>query len=587
MSRRLRILLPALAGVTVPLIALLALRADTPPDNLGKKVADFTLKDIEGRLVSLAGLKDARAVVVVFLGTQCPVNNLFLPRLAELHKEFAGQGVAFLALNANKQDTPQRIAEHAKKHALPFPVLRDEGNVVADRMGARRTPEAFLLDGERKIRYQGRIDDQFGVGYQRPAPTRRDLAVALEEILAGKAVSQPTTPVAGCLIGRVARPQETAAVTYSKHVAPILQNRCQECHRPGQIGPMALLSYEDASGWAEMIREVVQEKRMPPWHADPRYGKFSNDRSLSPQDRQTLLDWVAQGAPRGDDRDLPPPRRFVEGWSIGKPDAVFEMEEAYEVPARGPKTGVPYEYFTVKTNFTEDKWVERAESRAGAPEVVHHIIVFIVPPDKIFNQNDPRSATLSGTAPGDMPLMLTPGMAKFVPRGASLVFQMHYTPNGKAQKDRSRVGLIFAKQPPAREVVTLPVFNFLFRIPPGADNYEVKSQYTFSRDGYVVGFMPHMHLRGKDFLYRAVYPDGKKEVLLSVPRFDFGWQSVYRPAAPLPMPKGTRIECVAHFDNSRGNLSNPDPTSAVFWGDQTWQEMMIGWLDVAYDRVQK
>jgi len=562
----------------------LALRADTPSGNLGKTVADFTLRDTEGRPVALASLKDSKAVVVVFLGTECPVNNLFLPRLAELQKEFAGKGVAFLGINANKQDTAARIAAHAKKHAIPFPVLRDEGNAVADRFGARRTPEAFILDGERKIRYQGRIDDQFGIGFQRPAPTRRDLAVALTEVLAGKQVSEATTPVAGCLIGRVARPKDNAAITYSKHVAPIIQQRCQECHRPGQIGPMALLTYDDASAWADTIREVVEERRMPPWHADPRYGKFSNDRSLTAAERKTILDWIAQGTPRGEDRDLPPPRPFVEGWKIGKPDVVFEMPKTFEVPAQAGKGGVPYKYFTVATNFTEDKWVERAESQAGAAEVVHHIIVFILPPGKTFDPNDAGTATLSGTAPGDMPLILAPGMAKRVPKGASLVFQMHYTPNGKAQQDRSRVGLIFAKAPPVREVGTVPIFFPFFRIPAGADNHEVKSQYTFKRDGYVVGFMPHMHLRGKDFLYRAVYPDGKQEVLLSVPRFDFGWQSVYRPAQPLPIPKGTRIECVAHFDNSANNPNNPDATRDVFWGDQTWQEMMIGWLDVAYDR---
>jgi hypothetical protein len=216
--------------------------------------------------------------------------------------------------------------------------------------------------------------------------------------------------------------------------------------------------------------------------------------------------------------------------------------------------------------------------------VVHHIIVFILPPGQAFNRANPNMPTLSGTAPGDMPLMLPPGMGKLVPKGAKLVFQMHYTPNGKAQQDRSRVGLIFAKKPPQKQVVTVPIFNFLFRIPAGDPNYEVRSAWTFPRDGHVVGFMPHMHVRGKDFLYRAVYPDGKKETLLSVPRFDFNWQSVYRPATPLPMPKGTRIECEAHFDNSEGNLNNPDPTRPVSWGDQTWQEMMIGWLDIAYDR---
>jgi peroxiredoxin len=584
MSHRLRIFLFALGVVALPLALLLTLRADGPGESVGKTVSDFSLKDTEGKRIALSAFKDRKAVVVVFLGTQCPVNNAFLPRLAELHKEFASRGVQFLAVNANHQDSPRHIAAHARRYAIPFPVLRDEGSTIADRFGARRTPEAFVLDGARTIRYQGRIDDQFGIGFQRPRPTRRDLALALEEVLAGKRVSQSATPVAGCLIGRAPKAREDATVTYSKQIARILQRNCQECHRPGQIGPMPLLTYDDASSWSETIREVLEERRMPPWYADPRHGKFSNDRSLPEADRKTVLAWIDQGCPRGDPQDLPPPREFVQGWTIGKPDVIFEMPQPYDVPAKTPKGGVPYQYFEVETNFTEDKWVERAESKGGATEVVHHIIVFIVPPGQKFSRANPNHPTLSGTAPGDMPLMLPPGMAKLVPAGARLVFQMHYTPNGKAQKDRSRVGLIFAKKPPERQVFTVPIFNAFFRIPAGEGNHEVKSNYTFKRDGYIVGFMPHMHVRGKDFLYRARYPDGKTETLLSVPRFNFNWQSVYRPATPLPAPKGTRIECVAHFDNSADNPNNPDATQPVFWGDQTWQEMMIGWLDIAFDR---
>jgi peroxiredoxin len=582
MSRRLRSLFALAGAAAVSVGAMLLLRAD-PPTNLGKPVADFTLKDAEGRSVSLSDFKDKKAVVLVFLGTQCPINNQFLPTLAALHKEYAPRGVQFLAVNANRQDTPERIAEHARKYQIPFPVLRDENNVIADRLGARRTPEAFVLDAQRKVRYQGRIDDQFGINIQRAAPTRRDLAIALDEILAGKPVSVASTPVAGCLIGRVTRAKDDGQITYAKHVSRILQKHCQDCHRPGQIGPFSLLTYDDAVSWSAMIHEVVQEKRMPPWYADPKYGKFFNDRSLPEEDRKTLLAWIDQGTPRGDDKDLPPPRPFVEGWSIGKPDVIFRMQEEFEVPAKAPKGGVPYKYFEVPTNFAEDRWVERAESKAGAPEVVHHIIVFVVPPGKKFSSNNPQFETLSGTAPGEMPLILRPGMAKFVPKGSTLVFQMHYTPSGKAAKDRSYVGLIFAKEPPRKRVVTVPVYNYFFRIPPGADNHKVESWYTFQKDGHIVGFMPHMHLRGKSFLYEAIYPDGKTETLLSVPRFNFGWQSGYRPAEPLFMPKGTKLHCIAHFDNSRDNPNNPDPDSAVYWGDQTWQEMMIGWTDIAYD----
>jgi peroxiredoxin len=563
----------------------LLLRGGEQGANAPRSPVNFTLKDTQDRPVSLASFKDKKAVMVVFIGTRCPINNLYLPRLGELFKEFAPQGVGFLAINSNWQDSPKDIADHAKKYQVPFPVLRDENNRVADLFHAGRTPEAFVLDAQRVIRYQGRIDDRYGIDYQKPQAQRHDLAEALKEVLAGKTVSISKTPVAGCIIAHKTTAKNEGTVTFARDVSRILQKNCQDCHRPGQIGPFSLLTYRDARAWAETIREVVSDRRMPPWYADLRYGHFSNDRSLPAKEREALLAWIDQGMPKGDDKDLPPPRVFPEVWKIGKPDLIVQMPVDFEVPAKMPKYGVPYKHFVVQTNFAEDRWVQRAEARAGAAEVVHHIIVFIVPPGEKFIPGNPRTPTLCGTAPGEMPFMLPVGFAKKIPKGSKLVFQMHYTPNGKAQKDRSEIGLIFAKKPPEKEVVTVPVYNFLFRIPPGEPNYKLESSFTFKKDGVIVGFMPHMHLRGKDFLYRARYPDKKTEILLSVPRFNFNWQSVYRPAKAIPMPKGTVLECVAHFDNSAKNPNNPDPTAAVRWGDQTWEEMMVGWVDIAYDRT--
>ncbi len=555
----------------------------------GRKVDGFRLQDPRDQAtVSLADFKDKKAVVLVFLGVECPVSNLYLPVLAELHKKYHGKGVAFLGINANSQDGLERVAAHARRHAIAFPVVKDAGNKLADQSGARRTPEAFVLDTGGSILYQGRIDDQFGIGYARPGkPTRRDLAAALDEVLAGKPVSLAATEATGCRISRVARPKADGKITYAHHVSRILQKNCQECHRPGRIGPMALLTFDDAVAWSDTIREVVGDGRMPPWHADPRYGKFRNDRHLSDEDRDTLLSWIDHGTPRGDDKDLPPPRRFVEGWSIGKPDLVIPMPRAYEVPAQTPKGGIPYQYFTVDPGFREDRWVQRAVARAGAPAVVHHIVVFIVPKGELFNPDAP-GAVLCGTAPGDMPLDLPPDQGKKIPAGARLIFQMHYTPNGKPYRDQSSVAMIFAKEPPRHRVLTKPVYNpsFLTRfdkIPAGAANYKIEAEYVFKEDAHLLHFMPHMHLRGKDFLYEALYPDGKKEVLLSVPRYDFGWQSVYRLAQPVAMPKGSKLHCVAHFDNSANNPNNPDPKQAVYWGDQTWEEMMIGWIDYYLD----
>jgi peroxiredoxin len=569
--------LPVLACLLLPSLALPA--AADP----GRTVESFTLKDTAGKTWSLADLRDRKAVVVVFLGTECPISNGYLPRLAELSRQYEPKGVQFLAVNANRQDSPEAVAKHAQTSGIPFPVLKDGGNVVADRFRAERTPEAFVLDADHVVRYRGRIDDQLGVGYRRPHPTHNDLADALDAVLAGKPVAEAQTPVAGCRIGRVARPTAEATVTYSKEVARILQKNCEECHRSGQIGPMALRTYEDAAAWSETIAEVVRDRRMPPWLADPHHGHFANDRSLSAADREALLTWVRQGCPEGDRKDLPAPREFPADWAIGKPDVVFSMPNEFKVPVQAPRGGVPYQMFVVDTNFAEDRWVQAAEARPGNRAVVHHILVYVRQRGQMRQRTEDGIGygMLAAYAPGDMPLHLEPGEAKRIPKGSVLVFQMHYTPNGTAQADRSSVGLVFAKEPPRREVRARAIAQQGFRIPAGDPDKEVRSTAVFRQDAELIALFPHMHLRGKSFEYRVVYPDGKSEVLLSVPRWDFGWQTSYRLAQPLKLPAGTRIECTAHFDNSAGNPNNPDPTKAVSWGDQTWDEMMIGFVDYA------
>ena len=576
-------LLTALVGCSV--------HAVSPPAAAAPRVADFTLTDVAtNKPVSLGDFKAKKAVVVVFIGTECPIDNAYMPRLAELAKAYADKGVQFLAVNSNCNDTPPGIAGHAQKFGLPFPVLRDAANVVADQFGAKRTPEAFVLDPDGRVLYQGRIDDQFGVGYKRDTPTRRDLADALDEVLAGKPVSQPSTKAAGCFIARVQKPKADGSITYAKDVSRVLQKNCQECHRPGQVGPMPLLTYEDALAWSDTIREVVEQKRMPPWLADPHFGTFQNDRSLSAEDRATLLGWLDQGCPKGDLAELSPAREFVEGWSIGKPDAVFTMPEEFTVPATTDAKGLKYQYFIARTKFTEDRWVQAAEAKPGNRAVVHHIIVFVVKPGADGGLMREKTGDgigdgfLTAYAPGELASAMAPGTAKRIPKNSLLVFQMHYTPNGVEQNDQSCVGLIFAKEPPKIEVRTRAIAQKRLNIPPGEANYEAKSETVFDQDADLLSLLPHMHLRGKDFHYEAVFPDGKRETLLSVPRYDFNWQSNYRLEKPLHLPAGTRIECTAHYDNSKDNPNNPDPNKSVRWGDQTWDEMMIGFVDYAYTK---
>ena len=365
-------------------------------------------------------------------------------------------------------------------------------------------------------------------------------------------------------------------VTFTKDVAPIFYNNCTGCHRPGEIAPMSLLTYNDARPWAKSIREKVANREMPPWHADPKHGEWRNDRRISQEAINTILAWVNNGAKEGDPKDLPPMPEYTPGWRIGKPDQTFSAPEQ-SVPAEGV---VDYQYLTVPTNFKEDRWITSAEIRSSAGAVVHHVIVFVQEPGATSRL---QARLLVGFAPGEDPAVFRPGYGRKIPAGSNLLFQIHYTPNGTATKDVTTVGLIYAKTPVQHTVLTRPVLQTAFEIPAGHSNYEVKSSFTFNESAQLYSFMPHMHLRGKDFEYKAVFPDGTSKILLSVPRYDFSWQTYYVLKEPIAVPKGTRIECVAHFDNSTNNKYNPDPTKAVKWGDQTWEEMMIGWMSFVYD----
>ncbi|WP_206107735.1 redoxin domain-containing protein [Paludisphaera rhizosphaerae] len=573
---------------------------------VGRRIGDFTLPDVlSKRDVRLYGFAGKAGVVIVFTGTQCPVGDLYLPTLVEMNREYASKGIVFLAINANAGDSDDEIAAHAREFKVDFPVLRDRGNVVADSVMAERTPEVLMLDGTARIRYRGAIDDQYSVGSRKPAPTRSYLKEAIDAVLARKAVEVKATEVAGCLIERAESTQtaskpepprvrapsaeiraareamdpkvaDVGSVTYASGAAAIIQEKCQSCHRPGQVAPFSLLTYDEARKHSAMIREVVDDRRMPPWHADPRHGVFSNDRSLSAEERAKILAWVDQGTPLGDAAKVPSPKTFPEGWTIGKPDVVFEIPEANVVPAQGV---LDYVRVKVPSNFKEDVWVSAAEAMPGDRTVVHHIIVYVDDHTGKSRQGL-GGAHLCGYAPGDMPSVYAQGTAKKIPAGSDLLFEIHYTPNGKLREDRSKLGLIFAKGEVTREALTLPIAEAGFIIPPGNPNVPVSASMNVPAEMRLLAFMPHMHVRGKDFQYTITKPGGKPEVALSVPAYDFGWQSYYTLKEPMTLPKGTVIDCLAHFDNSADNPANPDPTKTVRWGQQTFEEMMIGYIDV-------
>jgi peroxiredoxin len=546
---------------------------------LGRTIDDFTLQDYLGTEHSLSDFSKTPVIVIAFLGTECPLAKLYAAQLATLSQRYDSQEVAFIGINSNVQDTPTELGHFARKHVITFPLLKDPGNRIADVFRAERTPEVFVLDSNRTVRYRGRIDDQFGVGYSRPAAKENYLVSALDELIVGKQVSTPKTEPVGCHIGRVTKTAPTGDITYTNQVSRLMERRCVECHRDGGIAPLALRSYRAVSAWAETICEVIEDQRMPPWHANPKFGHFANEARMTDDEKALLYQWVENGTPKGSAEDLPPQRDFPDGWVLGEPDLVLTMPEPITVTPTGV---VDYQYVTVDPGFTEGKWVRASEIRPGVRTVVHHIIVFINTPgaDPILEERGVGFETVGGYVPGSPPMDLPDGVARYVPPGSTFVFQIHYTPDGTERKDRSQIGLYFADAKAVRKTMqTGVVVNLDFNIPANADNHRVVAAHRFSHDMEIYSLSPHMHYRGKSFRFEATYPNGSREILLDVPRYDFNWQNVYKFDEPKFIPEGTMLRCVAHFDNSEKNLSNPDPTIAVRWGEQTWDEMMLGYFE--------
>jgi len=404
---------------------------------------------------------------------------------------------------------------------------------------------------------------------------------------------------AATLLTQGQAPRAAGTPAFYRDVLPILQQHCQACHRPGEIAPMPFVTYDQTRPFARAIADDARNRKMPPWFADPRVGHFSNDPSLSAEEINTLAAWAEANAPAGSPADAPPPRHWAQGWNIPQPDLVVRMPKPVAIPAQGD---VEYTYEIVPTGFTEGKWVQMSEIRPSSRENVHHAVVYIRPPDSPWPRRAPAGVPFTASdmtneedrhdthttkadillvyAPGSSPDNWPDGMAKYIPAGSDLIFQMHYTTHGRANKDQTSVGIIFAKQPPAKRVLTLQLTNSSFVIPPGVDDYRVEVHGSLPNDALLLSFFPHMHLRGKRFEYNILRADGTTEPLLRV-NYDFYWQLSYRLAQPLPLKAGTVLQAVAWYDNSKNNPHNPDPSSAVYWGDQTYDEMMVGFFDVA------
>lgn len=577
----------ALFAITGPALA-------APPPEL--RLEGLQLSDHRGRVWTLQELlagpntvaSGDELLVVAFLGTECPLAKLYATSLGALHDQYAPRGVRVVGVISNRQDSLQKIAAFVDRQRIAFPVLKDPRNRFADTVGAERTPEVFLFDAQRRLRYWGRVDDRYGIGYARDKAQREDLKLAIEDVLAGREVAVARTRSVGCIIGRTKPADSQATVTYLQPIAGILQKHCLECHREGEIAPFGMEDPEEVAGWADMIAEVVRQGRMPPWHASPAHGQFANDRSLSAEEKAAIETWAAAGAPLGDlaaqGHLLPEPPQFTSGWRLPRqPDRVIPVSsEPFDVPATG---AVKYQYFKVDPGIEQDVWLEAAELQPGNRAVVHHILAFTRPRGSQGGINAARSF-LVGYVPGASNDAWPAGMAKRIPGGSELIFQVHYTPNGTPQQDQSRLGLCFAD--PAtitHEVHTSSALQPELAIPPGVSDYTTSALAPpLQSDGLLLAMSPHMHVRGKAFRYQLRRAGGPTTTLLDIPAYDFNWQTTYVLRQPLPLQRGDRIACTAVYDNSAANLNNPDPQRTVRWGDQTWDEMMIGYFHYATPR---
>lgn len=576
-------------AIVVCALAAMVTRADEPQ---GSKVGSVDLNAIELRSIEgdAVSLTEAKLRVYCVIGTECPVSRFYASRLEELSKEFAERGVRFVGVHSNLHDSEEDIRKFVSELSLSFPQVRDPQQGIARELNAKRVPEVFVLDAKGFVRYSGRIDDQYAPGVKRSQAGTNHLQSAIESLLAGKDLIERRVEPVGCLITFEKQLEPSAAneFTYCKQISRLLNEHCVECHRPSEIGPFDISNYDELRGWAEMIVEVVEQKRMPPWHADPQFGSFKNERHMPDDALAMLTDWVKAGTPYGDKADLPPQPKFVDGWRLDRePELVVTMrDQPYTIPATGT---VDYQYFVVDPKITEDRWVSSAQIVPGNPSVVHHAIVFVRPPDGI---EFPGIGWLTAYVPGQRATIFPPGYARKIPAGSKFVFQMHYTPNGTEQTDSSQIGLTFMDASEVtHEVFTIVGIDQEFEIPPGADNHVVKSSVNrFPRDGTLLAVSPHMHLRGKSFEMKAIAKSASETesaskadetVLLKVPQYDFNWQHTYEFAEPLRFGDVQSLELTTTFDNSTANPFNPAPDEYVVWGDQTWEEMSVAFLEVA------
>lgn len=548
---------------------------------------ELAVRGIDGQAIEW---RDGTTVRVwVFLGCECPVAKLYARRVEELQDRYRASGVEWVGVMSNLQDTQEDIARFAKEVGLTIAMVKDEDQALARKWQVTRTAEVVMVDRQGELVYRGRIDDQYSPGVTKSKVAREDLAIAIDTALRGESPQIAITEPVGCKIAFDRKfmgnredsnigASSANEVTYSNQVAAILNKHCMECHRPGEIGPFDITDIAELPGWSEMILEVIDNGRMPPWHADPRHGVFKNSRSMSREEVEVVRQWVRAGAPIGDTKSLQAPSIATGGWRLERdPELVVSMREApYKIPASGT---VDYQYFVVDPKIEEDRWVSAAQVIPGDPSVVHHAIVFIRPPD---DAEFLGIGWLTAYVPGQMATRFPAGYARKIPAGSKFVFQMHYTPNGRPTSDLSKIGMTFVDpKTVTHEVFTVVGIDQDFEIPPGVSDHRVTARVPrFPKDGELLAVSPHMHLRGKSFELRALR-GSQAETLLSVPRYDFNWQHTYEWVDRIPLADIDSLDFTVAFDNSESNPANPSAEEYVMWGDQTWEEMAVAFFEVS------
>jgi len=549
----------------------------------GERVDNFRLLDQNGASHELYYHSDAKAVVLMAYGNGCDIVRNTLPALREIREKYRAHGVEFLLIDSNLQDHRDAIGQEASELGIDFPILVDETQLIGESLGIARTADVFVIDPKTwKLNYRGPVDDRLAYGAQRPVATKSYLIDALDATLAGKAVAVAQVEAVGCLVNLPERDrrEEHKQISYANQIAPLLTAKCASCHRGGGGAPWAMTGYEMIRGFAPMIREVIRTKRMPPWHADPHYGSFVGERSMSVEDTRTLVHWIEAGAPRGSGPDpLAGLSPATTEWTLGQPDLIVEVP-AFEVPATGV---VNYQYPRAANPLGHDAWIRAIEILPGNRSIVHHVLVGLDDPGN-GSQRAIRGqiGELGGYAPGKNAVPYPADSGIFLRKEAGFRFQMHYTPNGKAATDVTRVGLFFYDKPPKHSLHMALMLDTALSIPANTKEYKTRLEHVLDRDIVLYTLLPHAHLRGRSAKFTAIYPDGRQEILLSVPKYDFNWQTTYALNPPKPIPAGTHIVLDMTWDNSAQNPANPDPNRIVHWGEQTWDEMNVGWMRYRY-----